>query len=154
MVLKIKTKIIFVHIMFWACNFHELNRNSMNNLLSYCGLIDARISASEKDLPVFLQMDNWIPLINVTHNYETDVGNTLHFETMIFSSRSSKVFFLLLLFLTFNFPVLFPHIGQFIFSQFFFCYLFWFYTFPSCLLFFPTLQYFFFFKSFLLNNFF
>ena len=26
--------------------------NSMNNLLSYCGLIDARISASEKDLPV------------------------------------------------------------------------------------------------------
>ena len=26
--------------------------NSMNNLLSYCGLVDARISASEKDLPV------------------------------------------------------------------------------------------------------
>ena len=25
---------------------------SMNSLLSYCGLIDARISASEKDLPV------------------------------------------------------------------------------------------------------
>ena len=25
---------------------------SMNNLLSYCGLVDARISASEKDLPV------------------------------------------------------------------------------------------------------
>ena len=25
---------------------------SMNNLLSYCGLIDAKISASEKDLPV------------------------------------------------------------------------------------------------------
>ena len=24
----------------------------MNNLLSYCGLTDARISASEKDLPV------------------------------------------------------------------------------------------------------
>ena len=24
---------------------------SMNNLLSYCGLVDARISASEKDLP-------------------------------------------------------------------------------------------------------
>ena len=27
--------------------------NSMNNLLSYCGLIDTRISASEKDLPVY-----------------------------------------------------------------------------------------------------
>ena len=25
---------------------------SMNNLLSYCGLVDARINASEKDLPV------------------------------------------------------------------------------------------------------
>ena len=25
---------------------------SMNNCLSYCGLVDARISASEKDLPV------------------------------------------------------------------------------------------------------
>ena len=28
--------------------FMYLTRNSMNNLLSYCGLIDARISASEK----------------------------------------------------------------------------------------------------------
>ena len=27
-------------------------RNSMNNLLSYCGLVDASTSASEKDLPV------------------------------------------------------------------------------------------------------
>ena len=26
--------------------------NSMHNILSYCGLVDARISASEKDLPV------------------------------------------------------------------------------------------------------
>ena len=25
---------------------------SINNLLSYCGLVDARIRASEKDLPV------------------------------------------------------------------------------------------------------
>ena len=31
--------------MYWTCN-------SMNNLLSYCGLVDARITASEKDLPV------------------------------------------------------------------------------------------------------
>jgi hypothetical protein len=29
---------------------------SMNNLLSYCGLVDARISASEKDLPVTLAL--------------------------------------------------------------------------------------------------
>jgi hypothetical protein len=36
--------------MFCACSFHG---NSMNNLLSYCGLIDAKIRASDKDLPVY-----------------------------------------------------------------------------------------------------
>ena len=35
--------------MFCACSFHG---NSMNNLLSYCGLIDAKIRASDKDLSV------------------------------------------------------------------------------------------------------
>ena len=29
----------------------------MNNLLSYCGLVDARISASGKDLPVLKNSD-------------------------------------------------------------------------------------------------
>ena len=33
----------------WTCIFQG---NSMNNLLSYCGLTDARMRASEKDLPV------------------------------------------------------------------------------------------------------
>ena len=33
--------------MYWACN-------SMNNLLSYCGLVDAKIRASFKNLPVML----------------------------------------------------------------------------------------------------
>ena len=32
--------------------FMHWNRNSMNNLLSYCGLVDERISAFDKDLPV------------------------------------------------------------------------------------------------------
>ena len=32
--------------------FSYWTRNSMNNLLSYCGLTDARMSTSEKDLPV------------------------------------------------------------------------------------------------------
>ena len=27
---------------------------SMNNILSYCGLVDARISASDKDLPLLI----------------------------------------------------------------------------------------------------
>ena len=33
----------------------------MNNLVSYCGLVDARISASEKDLPVapILFLGSW-----------------------------------------------------------------------------------------------
>ena len=34
--------------MYWTCN-------SMNNLLSYCGLVDAKIRASDKDLPVKLK---------------------------------------------------------------------------------------------------
>ena len=32
--------------------FTNYNDNITNNLFSYCGLVDARISASEKDLPV------------------------------------------------------------------------------------------------------
>ena len=39
----------YVLPMFCACSFHG---NSINNLLSYCGLIDAKIRASDKDLPV------------------------------------------------------------------------------------------------------
>ena len=38
--------------MFCDCSFHG---NSMNNILSCCGLVDARISASEKDLPVNME---------------------------------------------------------------------------------------------------
>ena len=34
-----------VVFMYWT-------RNSMNNHMSYCGLVAARISASDKDLPV------------------------------------------------------------------------------------------------------
>ena len=35
--------------MFCACIFHG---NSMNDLLSYYGLVDAKIRVSDKDLPV------------------------------------------------------------------------------------------------------
>ena len=35
----------FVVLMYWT-------GKSMNNLLSYCGLVDPRISASDKNLPV------------------------------------------------------------------------------------------------------
>ena len=42
--------------MYWTCN-------SMNNLLSYCGLVNARINASEKDLPVQEQSGSALPTI-------------------------------------------------------------------------------------------
>ena len=52
---------IYVHNMFWERSklaiFMYWTCNSMNNLLSHCGLVDARISASEKDLPVL----QWLP---------------------------------------------------------------------------------------------
>ena len=35
--------------MFCACSFHG---NSVNNMLSYCELVDAKIRACDKDLPV------------------------------------------------------------------------------------------------------
>ena len=38
-------KFVYGIFMYWTCN-------SMNNLSSYCGLVDAKISASDKDLPV------------------------------------------------------------------------------------------------------
>ena len=45
----------FVHKLFWQCSelgiFMYWTGNSMDNLLSYCGLVDARISTSENDLP-------------------------------------------------------------------------------------------------------
>ena len=41
-----------VFFSYWTCN-------SMNNLLSYCGLTDARISASKKDLPVNQDSPDW-----------------------------------------------------------------------------------------------
>ena len=46
-----KQKTICVHNMFWAGSFHVLNWQSINNL-SYCGLVAARIRASDKYLLV------------------------------------------------------------------------------------------------------
>ena len=51
-----KQKTICVHHMFWERSelaiFMYWTGNSMNNLLSYCRLVDAKIRASDKDLPV------------------------------------------------------------------------------------------------------
>ena len=45
-------KIIFVHNMFWTCIFLIRFCKSTNNLLSYCGLTDSKLGASDTDLPV------------------------------------------------------------------------------------------------------
>ena len=53
---KQKEKTICVHNMFSKCSelgiFMYWTGNSMNNLSPYCGLVDARISTSDKYLPV------------------------------------------------------------------------------------------------------
>ena len=50
------SKINSVHSMFSPCSELGISMyrtcNSMNNLSSYCGLVDAKIRASDKDLPV------------------------------------------------------------------------------------------------------
>ena len=55
----------------------------MNNLLSHCGLVDARISASEKDLPVWRGM---CPILeNKEPRYQTILEAWLiksYFQTM------------------------------------------------------------------------
>ena len=48
--------------------FMYRTRNSMDNLSSYCGLVDAKIRASDKDLPVHNprtseEMDGTLPRI-------------------------------------------------------------------------------------------
>ena len=51
-----KKQTICEQSMFWECFdigiFKYLTGYSMNNLLSYCGLVDAKIRASDIDLPV------------------------------------------------------------------------------------------------------
>ena len=65
-VLNVKTKtknnLCSQHVlpMFYPCSelgiFMYWTGNSMNNLLSHCGLVDAKIRASDKDLPVLIRV--------------------------------------------------------------------------------------------------
>ena len=55
---------ISVHDMFspglsleFSCIELVIQCNSMNNLSSYCGLVDAKIRASDKDLPVIFAIE-------------------------------------------------------------------------------------------------
>ena len=58
---------IFIH---WTCN-------SMNNLSSYCGLVDAKIRTSDKDLPV-LATTQYNPLGNFNSASEHLFVSTWH----------------------------------------------------------------------------
>ena len=49
---------------------------SMNNLLSYCGLVDARISASEKDLPV---LSSLVSLIQTWWKQSSSFFRSFHY---------------------------------------------------------------------------
>ena len=53
-VLNVKNNLSTQHVLprFELGNFMYCTCNSMNNLSSYCGLVDAKIRASDKDLPV------------------------------------------------------------------------------------------------------
>ena len=48
-------------------------RNSMNNLLSDCGLVDTRISASEKDLSLHKKLWMWDRLKQKAINFQLNV---------------------------------------------------------------------------------
>jgi hypothetical protein len=56
-------KTISVQNMFSECYelgiFMYWTGNSMNNLLSYCGLVDAKVRASDKGLPVTKRIDGF-----------------------------------------------------------------------------------------------
>ena len=60
----------------------------MNNLSSYCGLVDARISASEKDLPV------WYKSMDIREN-EMSVYCWVLLSLCVMFNRNSSEFFLL-----------------------------------------------------------
>ena len=67
-------KTIFVHNLF-------LSWNSMNNLLSYCGLTDARMRASEKDLPV-LRREHVNKMGNLLNPYLLTVLLSIYFNKL------------------------------------------------------------------------
>ena len=59
LIVKTKKNTICIQNMFWELGiFMYWTGNSMNNLLSYCGLVDAKIRASDKDLSILSNCEN------------------------------------------------------------------------------------------------
>jgi len=82
---------IYVHNVFsWSSEnvvFMNWTGNSMNSLSSYCGLVDARIKPSDKDLPVINEIKILLQKVFhpiVTHNW----CMLMHFDDIIYSVLS------------------------------------------------------------------
>ena len=74
--------------MYWTCN-------SINNLSSYCGLVDAKIRASDKDLPVqldYMELEIHLSLCSMMENVGCVQGKS------IITKKLLPVFFLTLFF--------------------------------------------------------
>ena len=75
------------------CTQHVVNLyfsgNSMNNLLSYCGLTDARMRASEKDLPVPHELDkNRLPGIHTCDKPTVNKQGWGSVRLLLYSARN------------------------------------------------------------------
>ena len=85
---KQKQKTIFVHNMFSPCSelvvFLYWTGKSMNNLLSYCGLVDVRINASDKDLPVTSN-----DALRQSYNYGQISASILYFKWKEFCAMTT-----------------------------------------------------------------
>ena len=68
--------------MFCACSFHD-----KNNLLSNCGLVDATIGASEKDLPV--NRPEQVTSYQIESKMQENVGITL--KAYLRGSKGAKM---------------------------------------------------------------
>ena len=68
----------------------------MYNLLSYCGLIDAKIRASDKDLPVLLSVSHYL----ISEKHKILPANSVFFgrffDKSILNMRFFQTFFLIL----------------------------------------------------------
>ena len=73
------------------CRYSELTI-FINNLLSYCGLVDAKIRASDKDLPVVFgkKRDNLILFLGSFYRYGSYKSYNINISQNTISSNSKN----------------------------------------------------------------
>ena len=62
----------------------------MNNLLSYCGLVDVRINASDKDLPVAVGVDGSLAFSEMTRPAKIKGAVAHRFNSPEFKAMSNR----------------------------------------------------------------